>query len=299
MKVGVIGAGAWGTALSIVSYNGGNNVTMWSFDAVPPAGAPRFSPYLDNIEIPGDIKITQNMADLRDMEIWLMVVPAAFFRETIRLAREFWNNQPIIICTKGMEPNTHKFMSEIIFEEMSMITDAGLVGVLSGPQFAIDVAHNIPTGSTLAGAPVAFDAGKVALSGLYLEPSDDIIGAQICGVGKNAIAMMMGYLDGRGAGENERAMKLTLAWGEIVALGREMGAKTETFLKLCGLGDLYLTATSRTSRNFSAGRSIALGQDIGNKTVEGIFALRGLMMRADKYGIRMPILAEFNKIISY
>jgi glycerol-3-phosphate dehydrogenase (NAD(P)+) len=297
MKVGIIGAGAWGTALAISSARARNTVTLWSHDWIPHAGENRASPYLDGVLVPDDVRLTDALADMAGMEIWLVAVPAAFFRETIQKAREFWRGSPIIICTKGMEPNSHQFMSEIIFEEMPEIENRGLVGVLSGPQFAGEVARGAPTGSTLAATNGALARGKTALGDLHLDETDDIIGAQICGVGKNAVAMLMGYLDGMGAGENEKALNVTLAWNEIVAFGRYFGAKTETFLKLCGMGDLFLSATSRTSRNFSAGGRLARGESIDGQTVEGIFALRGLMARGREAGIRMPVLAGFKEII--
>lgn len=300
MKVGIIGAGAWGTALATAAGRGGNDVTLWSYDAqAGGAGAhDRTTPYLPGITLSDALVITPDMTDMAKTDVWLVVVPAAFFRETIRKARPFWQKQPIIICTKGMEASSHRFMSEIIAEEIIPITIADSVGVLSGPQFAGEVARGVPTGSTLAGNPHIFNICRAALPDLYLEKSDDIIGAQICAVGKNVVALLMGYRAGQDAGENDKAMTLTRAWGEIVAFGRKFGAKTETFLKLCGVGDLFLSATSKTSRNFYAGFAIATGASPGNKTVEGIFALGGLMTRAAEHDIRMPILTEFHKTIA-
>ena len=188
--------------------------------------------------------------------------------------RTVYNGQPILICTKGMEGESGQFMSEILNEEIPECVD---FGVLSGPQFAREVATGIPTGSTLAGNDRVRAGGHIALSALYLQDSEDVIGTQLCGVGKNAESLISGYL--------------TIKSGE---LGVEMGADCGTFLGLCGVGDLFLSATSPTSRNFSAGEAIARGEEYTG-TVEGIFALRGLIRRAEKLGIPTPILCEMKE----
>lgn len=280
MKVGVLGAGAWGSALSLLAHRGGCNVTAWSYNN-------EFDNF-HGVPVPADMRLTDNMADMADMDVWLVVTPAAFFRQTIAAARAHYHGQPIIICTKGLEAQTHKFMSEILAEELPECTDCG---VLSGPQFAAEVARGVPTGSTLAGTARARAAGREILSQMYLEDSTDVIGAEICGVGKNAVALICGYTSVMAGGENERAMLFTRAWGEVTRLGQAMGATLESFLGLCGIGDLFLSATSPTSRNFSAGVAIANNREIVG-TVEGIFALRGLIQRAAALNVDVPILSD-------
>lgn len=280
MKTGVIGAGAWGTALAIVAARGGSDVTLWSYDGE--------HKHFDNIEIPKNINMTGDLSALFNMDTWLIVTPAAFFRETLRKAREFYNGQPIIICTKGAESSTGQFMTEILNTELPECHE---FGVLSGPQFAAEVAHGIPTGSTLAGTRGALVAGVDVLNKLYLDESDDYIGAEVCGVGKNALSLICGYNKIAAAGENERAMIFTRAWNEVMQIGLAMGAKMHTFLELCGIGDLFLSATSETSRNFSGGMAIARGEEPSG-TVEGIFALRGLIARAQDLGVDTPILNQ-------
>lgn len=280
MNIGIIGAGAWGTALAVLSAESGNNVTLWSYDGN--------NAEFDGVTMPNSITVTDNMADLKPVDLWLVVTPAAFFRETLKKARNFYREQPVIICTKGIEPNTHKFMSEVLIEEIPECSD---YGVLSGPQFAGEVASKVPTGSTLAGTVTVQMMGRRALGNFYLEESDDVIGAEICGVGKNAVALIMGYYSIKGRGENEKALVLTRAWNEVVKFGKMNGARTRTFLGLCGLGDLFLSATSKTSRNFSAGVAIANGADIVG-TVEGISALNGLVKRAADKGVPIPVLRD-------
>lgn len=285
MKVGIIGAGAWGTALGVVSARGGADVVMWSFDGEYKA--------FDGVDMPQNLKISRDMADMADMDAWLIVTPAAFFRETMKKAQKYYKNQPIIICTKGAEPITGEFMSEILSD---VLPECVNFGVLSGPQFAAEVARGVPTGSTLAGNDIARRAGHEILNKLYLSDSDDIVGVQMCGVGKNAVALIAGYNFVASAGENERAMIFTRAWNEVIAVGKKMGAQTETFSDLCGIGDLFLSATSDTSRNFSGGMAIARGEEIIG-TVEGISALRGIIARAEKLGVSTPVLIDmYNKM---
>lgn len=283
MKVGVLGAGAWGTALAISSTKVGNEVILWSHSGDVA--------HFDGIELSGKVKLTRDMSDLASVDTWLITTPAVYFRETLIKARPFYKGQPVIVCTKGIEASTHKFMSEIMDEELPKCRD---YGVLSGPQFAKDVANGILTGSTLAGTKTAIEAGTEALKDLYLEASNDVIGVEICGVGKNAVALVTGFASIGIEGENKRALIFTLAWNEVVKFGLANGAKIETFLALCGLGDLYLSATSTTSRNYSAGIAIAKGEPIIG-TVEGIAALNGLVHRGVKKGIDMPVLSDMRE----
>jgi len=280
MKIGVFGAGAWGTALAYTCAKSGNEVIHWGFNGIFDG--------LSDLQKPGNVIRTDNMADLQQCEYWLIVTPSAFFRETVKKMHSVYNNQPILICTKGMEAASGQFMSEILNTE---IPECKHVGVLSGPQFAREVAIGIPTGSTLAGDNEIRAGGHIALSAIYLQDSTDIIGTQICGVGKNAVSLISGYLTVKSSGENERALLFTRAWDEIVEIGIKMGADYKTFLGLCGVGDLFLSATSPTSRNFSAGLSIANGEAYTG-TVEGVFALNGLIKRANELNIKTPILIE-------
>lgn len=282
MIVGIIGAGAWGTALAHVSARGGNIVHLWSYDGMYKE--------FEGLELPDNIHITSDNTMLKNTDVWLVVTPAAYFRETLKKMRVVYNGQPIIICTKGAECSSGEFMSEILATEIPECAD---YGVLSGPQFAAEVAHGVPTGSMLAGTAVVLDAGHQALNKMYLTDTDDIIGTQVCGVGKNAVALISGYCSVACSGENERAMLFTRAWNEVVNLGLAMGGQLRTFLGLCGIGDLFLSATSATSRNYSGGVSIAHGQP-PDGTVEGIFALCGLLARARDLGIETPVLDEMN-----
>ena len=284
MIVGIIGAGAWGTGLAHVIARGGNGVILWSFDGE--------YAHFDNLKLPSRVKITRNMNELTSCDAWIAVTLAAFFRETLTRAGQFYNKQPIIICTKGAEPKTGKFMTEILNETIK--PSKKKVGVLSGPQFAGEVAYGVPTGSTLAGGKEIQKIGQQVFNKMWISPTRDIIGTEICGVGKNAVSVIAGYIKVKGQGENESALYMTSAWHEVIKIGLKMGAKLETFSDLCGVGDLLLTATSQTSRNFSAGISIANGEKpVG--TVEGLSALNALNERAKKYKVHAPLLYNMHK----
>ena len=284
MKVGIIGAGAWGTGLAHVIARGGADVILWSFDG-------EYAKF-DGIKLPTNIRLTKKMQDLFMCDAWVAVTPAAFFRETFVRAGRFYNQQPIIICTKGAEPGTGKFMTEVLHETIK--PKKTNVGVLSGPQFAGEVARDVPTGSTLAGGTKIQSIGRQIFNKMFISQTRDIIGTEICGVGKNAVSVIAGYIKVKGQGENESALYMTNAWREVIEIGLKMGVKLETFSDLCGVGDLLLTATSQTSRNFSAGISIANGEK-PQGTVEGLSALDALVMRAKKYNVRANLLFQMYK----
>lgn len=281
MKVAIIGAGAWGTALAWVCARGGANVVLWSYDAMT----------ADYGQMPQNITVVSDMACLGDADLWLAVTPAQFFGDTMRAAAQYYNGCPIIICTKGADPKTGMFMSDVLHDAIPACMH---IGVLSGPQFAAEAANGIPTGSTVGGDPVVADAARKALGELYLTFTDDIFGVQLCGVGKNAVALICGYNAHRG--ENARALDFTRAWNDVVNIGIACGAKMATFMDLCGIGDLYLTATSTTSRNYQAGIDIAANKPISG-TVEGISALAGLVARAAAHGVDVPTLSKYAQII--
>ncbi len=288
--VGIIGAGAWGSALARLVARSGARVILWSFDG-------EYETFGLGQPLRKNIFVTQNMHDLysKSCTVWIAVTPAAFFRDTMNKAKEFYAGQPVIICTKGAEPDTGKFMTDVLNETIA--PKKKNVGVLSGPQFAAEVAHGIPTGSTLAGSKKIQEVGKRVFKELFLSPTKDIIGTEMCGVGKNAVSVISGYIKVKGRGENESALSMTLAWNEVVRLGLRFGAKEKTFLDFCGLGDLLLTATSTTSRNFSAGVAIAKGEKpVG--TVEGISALSALVKKAGDARLEVPFLSSMYKKLS-
>jgi glycerol-3-phosphate dehydrogenase (NAD(P)+) len=302
MKVGIIGAGAWGTALAMIAARAGNQAVLWAYKNSEEINQKHRNSWLPGVVISREITVTSKFSDLSDADIWLVAVPTEFFIQTMRKSRPFWSKQgkltsmrPIIICAKGIEPKTGKLLSDVISEILP--GSEKFIGVLSGPQFAKEAALGAPTGSTIAGNAKVRNAARQALGGLYLEDSDDISGVQICGAGKNALAILVGYLDGQGASENERALKLTLAWQELIAFSRPFRAKMKTFGMLCGIGDLLLAVAGKTSRNYSAGIALAKNRPISG-TLEGLAALDWIVRIAKKNKISMPILEKLHLAIS-
>lgn len=283
MKVGIIGAGAWGTALACSIQRIGHDVILWAYEGMDAKRIQksRKSEQLPEFIIPESILVTNDMSALRGTGAWVIATPSEFFIETIQRAREFYENQPIIIATKGVGSDGE------LLSEITRRTLGDKIGLLSGPGFARELAEGMLTGCNIVGKPEIIEVAEEIFADMVLEVSSDIIGIQICSAGKNVAAIMMGYLEGQGAGENERALKLAQTWGEIVDVGMALGAYGDTFLGLAGIGDLFLSATSRTSRNYKAGLDLANGIAPAG-TVEGIRALSGLLKLAEKAGIFTP-----------
>ena len=269
MKVGVIGSGGWGAALALSIERAGHDITVWSFDGI--AGFP-------------GVPVTTDMSELANTDVWLMVTPSEFYYKTMEMAKPFWNGQPVIICAKGIGPRGG-LKSDGLREILGDVN----VGMFSGPQYAGEVAEGKLTGSTIAGDTQIIEIAHEIFADFVLEETDDIIGTQLGGAGANVAAVFMGYLIGNGAGENERALRITQIWDEIRAIGRAIGARDETFAGLSGLGELILKSNSKTSRNYASGLDIAGGVPITG-TVEGIVATRGLLNIAKKSVVFAPNL---------
>jgi glycerol-3-phosphate dehydrogenase (NAD(P)+) len=300
MKVGVIGAGAWGTALAGVAARAGHQVILWGRS---PELAARISEtranetYLPNLPLPDGITATANPADLAEAELVLIAVPAQAVRETLaRFADHLAPGVAAVVCAKGIERGSHKLMSQVIAEALPQAQ----AYVLSGPSFAGDVARDLPTAVTLAG-PTLDDATRLAealsLPAFRIYASDDLVGVQLGGAVKNVLAIACGISQGRGLGDSARAALTTRAFAELARLGRAMGARPETLTGLSGLGDLVLTCASRQSRNFAYG--IALGEraSLPSGTVEGVPTAAVVSDMAEALGVDMPICAAVRRIV--
>jgi len=300
MEVGVIGAGAWGTALARVAARAGHNVTLW---ARSPELAARINEtganetYLPNLRLPDEIAATANPADLAETELVLVAVPAQAVRESLLgFADHLAPGTPAVVCAKGIERGSHHLMSQVVAEALPQAH----AHVLSGPSFAGDVARDLPTAVTLAG-PTLDDATRLAealsLPSFRIYASDDLVGVQLGGAVKNVLAIACGISQGRGLGDSARAALTTRAFAELARLGRAMGATPQTLTGLSGLGDLVLTCASRQSRNFAYG--IALGQrsQPPGGTVEGIPTAGVVSAMAEALGVDMPISAAVHRIV--
>jgi glycerol-3-phosphate dehydrogenase (NAD(P)+) len=296
--VGVVGAGAWGTALAQVCASAGQNVTLWALEpevvsAISNTGENNL--FLPGIKLNPAIKATGDLGLLGEVDAILAVVPAQFMRTTLaRLAQYVPAGTPVVLCSKGIEQGSLRLMTEVLAEELPYCVGA----VLSGPSFAKDVAIGLPTAVTLACADSELGAKLVEMLGIatfrpYL--ANDLIGAEIGGAVKNVLAIACGMAEGRGLGESARAALITRGFTEMTRLGVALGGQAKTLAGLCGLGDLVLTCSSTSSRNFSLGVALGEGQSLeaalsGKRSVaEGAATAPALLALAQAKGVSMPI----------
>jgi glycerol-3-phosphate dehydrogenase (NAD(P)+) len=302
--IGVIGAGAWGTALALALRRAGTNVTLWARDpglAEHIATTHENGLYLPGIKLDPAIQTTGNLNDMAGCQALILATPAQYVRDTCKeLAKFYTGTQPLIIAAKGIELSTHRLISEVVAAEMP----GHPVFVLSGPSFAAEVAAHKPTALTLASeADCEIVAHAIASPLLRIYTSDDIIGTQIGGAVKNVLAIACGIVAGRQMGENARAALITRGLAEIVRLGVALGARAETITGLSGLGDIVLSCSSAQSRNMSLG--IALGQGkkladiLAERTcvTEGVATASATLGLAHRHGVDMPVVKAVDRIL--
>jgi glycerol-3-phosphate dehydrogenase (NAD(P)+) len=296
--IGVVGAGAWGTALAQVGASAGQQVTLWALEpeVVDSIKAKRENTkFLPGIILSEAIHCTSNLGLMADVDAVLAVVPAQFMRVTLeRLAQYLPAGTPVVLCSKGIEQGTLKLMSDVLAETLPNC----IAAVLSGPSFAKDVAQGLPTAVTLACTDIELGGRLVDMIGIstfrpYL--ASDVIGAEIGGAVKNVLAIACGMAHGRGLGESARAALITRGFTEMTRLGVALGGHAKTLAGLCGLGDLVLTCSSISSRNFALGVALGEGQTLegalaGKVSIaEGASTAPALLALADAKGVSMPI----------
>jgi glycerol-3-phosphate dehydrogenase (NAD(P)+) len=295
-RIAVIGAGAWGTALALTCIRAGRNVTLWEPDAATARklAANRESPFLPGVRIDERITLAANLPEAAGAPAILLVVPAQAVRTvSTSLAPLIAAGTPVVICAKGIEQGTEKFMTEVVAECAPSATPA----ILSGPSFAADVARGLPTAVTLAandGKLAAELARAIGSAGFRPYHSSDVRGVEIGGAAKNVLAIAAGAVAGRGLGASAQAALTTRGFAELVRFGRAYGAKPETMMGLSGLGDLLLTCSSPQSRNFSFGVNLGRGQRpeaIHGGLAEGVFTAPVLLTMARERAVDMPIAA--------
>ena len=297
MRIGVIGGGAWGTALAQVAAAGGEEVLLWAREAEVVESinaAHENGVFLKGIALSSTIRATASLNDLGGCEALLVVTPAQHLRAV--LGGLDWGATPLILCAKGIEDATGSLMHDVAREA----APGAPIAVLSGPTFAHEVAAGLPTAVTLAiedqdlGARLAARLARPAFRP-YL--SDDVAGAEVGGAVKNVLAIACGVVEGRKLGLNARAALISRGFAEMTRFGLAKGARLETLAGLAGLGDLVLTCSSTASRNFSLGKGIGEGRAAAElladrKTVaEGAFTAPVLKRAADEMGVAMPIVA--------
>ena len=295
MKAGVIGAGAWGTALAQLLASDGQSVALWALepDVVDAINRTHENPlYLANIPLSPSIAATTSMADLSDCDLLLVVSPAQHLRNVVAQAPA---GVPLVLCSKGIEAGSSLLMSEVA----SQAQPTSPIAVLSGPTFAHEVAKGLPTAITLACEDRELGqrlAARIARPAFRPYLSDDVIGAEIGGAVKNVLAIACGVAEGAGLGLNARAALISRGFAEMTRFGLARGARAETLGGLSGLGDLVLTCSSTNSRNFSLGKGLGEGQSAADllanrRTVaEGAHTAPVLRDAARAAGVEMPVV---------
>lgn len=294
--VGVIGAGAWGTALALVAAEAGRKVTLWAREAevVASISSQRENArFLPGTTLPVTITATGDIAEVASADAVLVAVPAQHLRETLSTLKP---RKPTVLCAKGIERGTGKLLTEVLNECAPDAEPA----ILSGPSFARDVAQHLPTAVTIAARMDVATALQSALGHGTFRPyaSDDLIGVALGGAAKNVYAIGCGIVAGLGLGESARAALLARSFAELCRLGEAIGARSETLMGLSGLGDLVLTATSPTSRNFSFGIATGKGQPHTAALAEGVDTAPALVSRAKHHNVELPIAEAIADILA-
>lgn len=304
-SIGIVGAGAWGTALAESAAASGRAVTLWAHgretvEAINTSHTNQI--YLPGITLNPRLKATARVADIAACDLVLLVVPSQFFRPVLAEFAPLLSGKPVLIGTKGLE-SSGKLMSDVLAE---LAPDA-IPGVITGPSFAAEVARGLPTALTVAapderlGNAAATTLGSRALR-LYW--TDDMRGVQVGGAVKNVIAIAAGIVAGRRLGANAAAALITRGFAELSRFGIAMGARPETLSGLSGLGDLILTCSSQQSRNMSLGLALGEGKTLGailgsRKSVsEGTHSAAAVVARAAELGIEMPICEAVRAVLA-
>jgi glycerol-3-phosphate dehydrogenase (NAD(P)+) len=289
-RITVIGAGAWGTALAIQAARAGNTVTLIprTEHAARHIAETRVNPRLPSATLPDGITVTTTLP--ADDALLLCAVPMQHIRET--LGRCPPSGRPVVICAKGIEQRTNCLPLDVLFELAADSPGA----VLSGPNFAHEVAAGLPAAAVIAAADPDLRGSivsRLATPAFRLYTNDDPIGTQLGGAAKNVIAIAAGAVTGAGLGENARAALVTRGLAELRRLVEAAGGKAETVMGLSGLGDLLLTCTGASSRNFSLGYALGTGRSLAETiassagVVEGVATAEALISRAGP--IELPI----------
>jgi glycerol-3-phosphate dehydrogenase (NAD(P)+) len=304
VKLGIIGGGAWGTALAQVASAGERETLLWALepDVVEAVNGRHENPvFLAGVPLNPAIRATSNLTELDGCDAWLIVTPAQHMRAVLEGAPRC--DKPLILCSKGIEEAS----GELLHRVARQVCPNAPVAVLSGPTFAHEVAKGLPTAVTLAAEDAALAKqlrDRIAQPTFRIYVSDDVAGAEIGGAVKNVLAIACGVVEGRGLGQNARAALVGRGFAEMTRFGVAFGARRETLAGLSGLGDLVLTCSSTSSRNYSLGLGIGEGRSAAelmanSKTVaEGAFTAPVLARLARDKGIDMPIVDAVDALIT-
>ncbi|HET7317099.1 MAG TPA: NAD(P)H-dependent glycerol-3-phosphate dehydrogenase [Sphingomicrobium sp.] len=304
MKLGVIGGGAWGTALAQVAATGNRETLLWALEQeVVEAINHRHenTAFLPGIALNPSVRATSDFGDFEECDALLVVTPTQHMRAVLEQAPH--GSKPLVLCSKGIEEKS----GELLHEVAKDACPKSEIAVLSGPTFAHEVARGLPTAVTLAAEDVGLGKllrDRIGQPTFRIYLSDDVAGAEIGGAVKNVLAIACGVVEGKGLGQNARAALIGRGLAEMTRFGMAFGAKRETLAGLSGLGDLVLTCTSASSRNYSLGKGIGEGRSAAElladrKTVaEGAFTAPVLARLAREKGIDMPIVEAVDALVA-
>ena len=299
-SVGVIGAGAWGTALAGAAARAGRDVVLYARNAESAAAmkATRANPKLSGVLLDASVDVTDDIAAAASADVILIATPAQHLREAVtKLAPHLRKATPVVATAKGIERGTHKFMTEVIAESAPEARPA----ILSGPSFADDVARGLPTAVTLAARDETLARALVqALGSSTFRPyhTSDVRGVEIGGAAKNVLAIAAGIVAGRKLGASALAALTTRGFSELARLGRALGARAETLSGLSGLGDLILSCSTPQSRNFALGIALGRGErPTAGKLAEGEFTAPVLIELAASQNVDVPVSSAVAAIL--
>lgn len=305
-SIGVIGGGAWGTALAQTLRLAGREVLMWARegDVVADINERHVnSLFLPGVPLDEGLRATERLADIARCDVILMVAPAQHVRAiAAEMHSAMHAGQPLVVCAKGIEQASGKLMGEVIAEAAPEAT----LAVLSGPSFAADVARGLPTALTIACRNEELGrtlAERLGYRQLRLYWSSDTTGVELGGAVKNVLAIAAGIVDGKRLGASAHAALVTRGFAELRRFGEAFGARTETLMGLSGLGDLVLTCGSPQSRNMSLGRALGEGKSLADilghrrAVTEGVYTAAAVVRLAGAKGIEMPIAEAVNDIV--
>ena len=304
--IGILGAGAWGTTIAKLLSDKNSNVLLWAKETQVKKGVEKTrinKIYLDKIKLNKSLKITNHLEDLSELDILFIVVPTQYIQATLKPLKKIIKKNCILVnCAKGIDIKSTSLISEVI----NKILPSNKLAIMSGPNFALEIALGKPTASLIAAQKLS-DAKFIAnlISSKTFRPylSNDIIGAQICGAMKNIYAIGCGIIVGKNFGENAVASVISRSFAEIKSVGKKLGAQPETLSGLSGLGDLFLTCSSKKSRNFSLGFDLAKGKKLENilrskKTIaEGAYTVRAIKKLGVKLKLSLPLNDAIYKIL--
>jgi len=306
-RIGVVGGGAWGTALAQSTSVAGRDVLLWAYEFETITDINDYHQnrtYLPGVKLDRKIRATGKLKEIAECDAILLVTPAQHLRAIAAdLNPHLGPGKPLVICAKGIEQSTRKLLSEVLGE----VTPEATLAVLSGPSFAAEVARGLPAAVTLAcadealGEKLAYAVGHTTFRPYW---TYDLVGAQVGGAVKNVLAIGAGIVIGKELGASAHAAFVTRGFNEIIHLGEALGAELETLTGLCGMGDVMLTCSSPQSRNMSLGIALGQGEKLEdvlgsrNSVSEGVYTASAVIEMAEELKLDLPICAAVESVVS-